>query len=110
MEITTFRLVAGVSASDFVVANADIDAYLRRQPGFRWRRVLEEEDGTIIDLVSWASLRQGEASSRKLMREMAASPVHATIDQGTVVFRLAPVFHEVTGAGSPLPSRRARAR
>jgi hypothetical protein len=44
LEITTFRLVAGMSCEDFVAANADVDAWLRRQPGFRSRRIAERDD------------------------------------------------------------------
>lgn len=33
MEITTFKLVKGSSGDDFIAANADIDAWLKRQPG-----------------------------------------------------------------------------
>lgn len=39
LEITTFRLVSGLTGVDFVSANEDINDYLRRQPGFRWRRI-----------------------------------------------------------------------
>lgn len=98
LEITTFRLVAGLTSADFVAANADIDAYLRRQPGFRWRRIAADADGTITDLVAWASAADGERSAEGIMTEMAHSPVHATIDQATVAFRIVPVVHHVTPA------------
>ena len=35
LEITTVRLAPGRTAADFVVANTDINDYLKRQPGFR---------------------------------------------------------------------------
>lgn len=95
LEITTFRLVDGLTGADFIRANADIDDYLRRQRGFRWRRILEDKDGTIIDLVSWASAADGRRSARGIMTEMKDSPVHATIDQSTVEFRLVPVVHQL---------------
>jgi len=48
LEVTTLRPAAGLTTADFVAANADIDLYLQRQPGFEWRRILELADGTII--------------------------------------------------------------
>lgn len=96
LEITTFRLVNGLTVADFIAANADIDEYLRRQPGFSWRRIAEDNDGTIIDIVAWASAADGRRSATGIMTKMADSPVHATIDQGTVEFRLVPVRHHVT--------------
>ena len=43
IEVTTFRL-NGRSCAEFVAANADIDAWLRRQPGFLSRRIAERDD------------------------------------------------------------------
>lgn len=96
LEITTFRLVRGLTGADFVKANEDINAYLRRQAGFRWRRITQEGDGTITDIVAWARAADGERSAEGIMTEMADSPVHATIDHATVQFRIAPVLQHVT--------------
>ncbi|MEU4676263.1 hypothetical protein [Micromonospora sp. NPDC023737] len=93
LEITTFRLAPGLTGADFVAANEDIDAYLRHQPGFRWRRITEADDGTIIDVVAWDSAADGRRSAAGIMTEMAGSLVHDTIDQSTVEFRIAPVLH-----------------
>lgn len=95
LEITSFRLVAGLTGADFVKANEDINAYLRRQPGFRWRRITQDADGTITDIVAWESAAHGERSAAGIMTEMADSPVHATIDHRTVDFRIAPVLQQV---------------
>ncbi|MGN9789408.1 hypothetical protein ACTMTF_49065 [Nonomuraea sp. ZG12] len=43
LEVTVLRPAAGLTADDFVAANADIDEYVRRQPGFLWRRITETE-------------------------------------------------------------------
>ncbi|MBQ0993884.1 hypothetical protein [Micromonospora sp. H61] len=96
LEMTTFRLVPGLTGADFVKSNKDIDDYLRRQPGFRWRRITATDDGTITDIVAWDSVADGRRSASGIMTEMADSPVHATIDHATVDFRIVPVLHEVT--------------
>jgi hypothetical protein len=95
LEVTTCRLLPGRTGADFVEANKDIDAYLRRQPGFRWRRITEDEDGTITDIVAWDSVADGRRSARGIMTEMADSAVHATIDHATVGFRIVPVLHRI---------------
>lgn len=46
-------------------------------------------------MLLWASAAQGEAAAERLMRELAASPVHGAIDQRTVSWTIAPVFHEL---------------
>ncbi|SIM74661.1 hypothetical protein [Micromonospora cremea] len=96
LEMTTFRLVAGLTGADFVAANEDINTYLRRQPGFRWRRITEADDGLITDIVAWDSASDGRRSAAGIMTEMADSPVHATIDQATVDFRIVPVVQHIT--------------
>ncbi|MBM0278337.1 hypothetical protein [Micromonospora tarensis] len=95
LEMTTFRLVPGRTGADFVRSNKDIDDYLRRQPGFRWRRITEADDGTITDIVAWDSVADGRRSASGIMTEMADSPVHATIDQASVDFRIVPVLHQI---------------
>ncbi len=100
LEVTTFML-AGHSGADFIAANADINDYLGRQPGFRWRRIAQSGDGTIMDVVAFGSAEQAEASAMGIMTQMRSSPVHAMIDQSTVHWQIIPVL-QVT----PLPERR----
>jgi len=95
LEITTLRPAPGLGAADFVTANADVDEYLKRQPGFRWRRVVEAADGTVIDIVAYDSMADAESGAAGITGEMGDSPVHATIDHGTVDWRLTTVLHHV---------------
>jgi hypothetical protein len=93
LEITTFHLAGDFGGADFVAVNKDVDAYLKTRPGFRWRRITHDEDGTVVDVVAW----DGEADARAagIMTELAGSPVHAMIDQATVDFRFLPVIHRL---------------
>jgi hypothetical protein len=93
LEITTFRLVAGLSCEDFVAATADVDAWLRRQPGFRSRRIAEREDRSIVDMLIWDTAAHGERAAARLLRDLKESPVHGVIDQSTVVWTIATVRH-----------------
>jgi hypothetical protein len=95
LEVTVLRPAAGRTAADFVAANDDIDDYLRRQPGFRWRRIAVAEDGTVIDIVAYDSMAQARAGAAGITGEMADSPVHDTIDHGTVQWRLTKVTHHI---------------
>jgi hypothetical protein len=95
LEVTVLRPAPGLTVADFVAANADIDSYLKRQPGFRWRRITETEDGTIIDIVAYDSQEQALAGAAGISGEMGSSPVHASIDHATVEWRVATVAHTV---------------
>jgi hypothetical protein len=94
IEVTTFRL-NGQSCTEFVAANSDIDAWLKRQPGFRSRRIAERDDGTIVDVLIWATEEDGRNAAGGIMTEMGHSPVHAMIDQRSVDWTVAPVRHSI---------------
>lgn len=91
IELTTFKLKG--SLADFIAANADVDAWLAKQPGFRLRRIAEQEDGTVVDMLLWDSVGHGERAARRLLVELRDSPVHAMIDHRTVRWRVLPVRH-----------------
>jgi hypothetical protein len=95
IEVTTFRL-DGCSCAEFVAANAEVDEWLLRQPGFRSRRIAERADGEIVDVLVWASVADGEAAAARLMRELARSAIHAMIDQSSVAWSVLPVRRSVT--------------
>ncbi|WP_066681162.1 hypothetical protein [Caulobacter sp. CCH9-E1] len=95
IEITRFDLVEGLTIGDFIRANADVDPWLLRQPGFVSRQIAQDADGQIIDMLVWASAAQGRAAAGRLMSELANSPVHDAIDQNTVSWTVAPVFHRL---------------
>jgi len=95
IEITTFKLVAGHDAADFVAANADIGAWLDRQPGFRSRRIAEMDDGSIVHMLIWDSAEEGEDAAARIIGETGQSPVHAMIDHRTVSWRIAEVRRAV---------------
>ncbi|MET0931914.1 MAG: hypothetical protein ABWX74_20535 [Aeromicrobium sp.] len=95
LEVTVLRPAPGLTAADFIAANADIDVFLARQPGFQWRRITETDDGTIIDIVAYDSKEHALAGAGGISGEMADSPVHASIDHATVEWRVATVAHVV---------------
>jgi hypothetical protein len=94
IEITTFKLDEQ-SCKAFIAANADIDEWLKRQPGFRSRRIAERDDGTIVDMLIWDSVEDGRRAASGIMTEMRHSPVHGMIDQSTVDWAVAPVRHRL---------------
>lgn len=100
VEITTFRLNAGLTTADFIAANADIDPWLQAQPGFLSRHICEREDGFVVDMLIWDSTEAGHRAAAGVTTEMASSPVHAAIDQATVDWTISTVHHHVGGGGT----------
>jgi len=91
IEITSFKLIEGKTGADFIAANAGMTAWLARQPGFLSREIAEGEDGTIVDLLHWASLEQAKSAAERLFAETAESPLHGLIDHQTVGWDLAEI-------------------
>lgn len=91
-EVTIFRLKPGFTSAQATAAGRDIDAWLRRRPGFVSRTMLQKPDGSIIDVVVWKSVEDGQSSSERLMDETATSDFHAMVEPASVSWYLAPVL------------------
>ncbi|MGF6936030.1 hypothetical protein OKW41_005192 [Paraburkholderia sp. UCT70] len=98
VEITTFKLARGLTVEAFIAANADIDEWLGRQPGFQSRRIAEAADGSIVDMLIWDSVVNGTDAAERIMNEMGHSPVHAAINQQSVVWSIAQVWQRTERA------------
>lgn len=95
IELTTFKL-NGFTIAQFIEANKEIDAFLKRQKGFRSRTISELKNGVIYDLLIWNSIEEGTAAMHQLMDELRDSVVHDMIDQSTVSWNIAAVEHFVS--------------
>ena len=100
IEITTFQLVRNKTLSDFIAVNADVDAWLLQQKGFKSRRIAQGSDGVVVDMLIWTTADAAQRAATKLMRELRNSPVHAVIDQSTVSWQVSTVGHTL-GVDSP---------
>ena len=79
LELVTFRLAKG-SGQQFVDANAAINDWLKRQPGFVSRHLAERDDGSFVDIVFWQTHEAALAASAKMVDEMAQSEAMTMID------------------------------
>jgi len=94
IEITTFK-IKGCSFAEFINANASIDEWLKKQPGFQSRRIAEKQDGIIVDMLIWDSVEEGTDAMNRIIAETSDSKVHSLINQGTVSWNMYPVYHSV---------------
>ena len=68
--MTTFKLEKGKTYQDFIAANTDVDAWLKKQRGFKSRHIAQKPDGTIIDALIWDSQADGTNAMHNLMKEL----------------------------------------
>ncbi|MTH16112.1 hypothetical protein [Flavobacterium sp. LC2016-01] len=95
IELTTFKL-KGFTISQFIEENKEIDAFLKRQKGFRSRTISELKKGVIYDMLFWDSVEDGTVAMHRLMSELSDSIVHDMIDQSTVSWNISAVEHFVS--------------
>jgi hypothetical protein len=91
VEITTFKL-RGYTCRQFIGANKEVDTFLKSQPGFKSRRIFEQ-DGAIVDILIWDTVANGTKSMHLLMERLSNSIVHEMIDQSTVSWNISKVEH-----------------
>ena len=84
LEKVTFRTNPGVSEAEFLNAAEATSAWVRAQPGFGYRTLIQDADGLWIDLVFWASEADAQAASKAIMSAPQAASFMALIDAETV--------------------------
>jgi hypothetical protein len=96
IEITTFKLT-GYTLKEFIEANAGIDEWMKKQPGFRSRHIFEQQNGMVSDILFWDNSKNGTDAMQQLMREFSDHIIHQMIDQQTVSWNITTVQHEISG-------------
>jgi antibiotic biosynthesis monooxygenase (ABM) superfamily enzyme len=84
IEHVTFRLVPATDRAAFLAAARATEAAVRRQPGFRARMLVEAEDGTWSEIVTWASHADAMAAAKAVMSDADFAPFGAMIDGPSV--------------------------
>jgi hypothetical protein len=84
IEHVTFRLVPGTDRAAFLENARRTEAAVRRQPGFQSRMLLEGDDGTWSDIVTWASHADAMAAATDILSDPDFAPFGAMIDGPTV--------------------------
>jgi hypothetical protein len=82
LEIVRFRIHA--TAAAFIATNAEVNAWLSRQPGFVRRTLASDPDGNWTDVVTWLSHVDALAAGEKFMAELGASPFMSMMVPETV--------------------------
>ena len=81
IDLVTYRLARGTGQGQaFIDANAAVNDWLKRQPGFVSRHLAEREDGSYLDIVFWQTHADALAASTKLTEEMAQCEAMTMID------------------------------
>lgn len=94
LELVTFR-TPSVAPDRFVADNAEINDWLKRQPGFHWRHLAAQEDGSWVDVVLWDDRETANRAAEKLLVEMAACPAMTAIDPASIAMSHADIHMSI---------------
>ena len=84
IELVIFKLINGSASNDFVAANEKLSEWLRNQPGFEFRNLSLQDDGSWVDVLQWSSMENAKRAAEKIMQELGNSPCMAMIDPDSV--------------------------
>ena len=90
VELVTFRLREG-SEPGFVAANAVVNEWLGRQPGFLSRHLARKPDGEWVDMVMWESNSAAWNAAERILSQLGESEAMLAIDPDTMVMSHAAV-------------------
>ena len=90
LELVTFRVREAYEAN-FIVANAVVNDWLARQPGYISRHLSRTRDGQWIDAILWQSNSAAWAAAVKVMKEIGESEAKRAIDPNTMAVSRAQV-------------------
>jgi hypothetical protein len=97
IETVRFSLNPGIGAEEIKMAWCGSEGFVRAQPGFQRRRLVEGEDGTWQDIVEWQDMESAKAASAAFDPEAhpELGQLMAAIDPGTVQMSHATVHGEM---------------
>lgn len=92
IEMVSFKLNNGVSDEAFLSASQKIEGWVGKQPGFEYRALAKQQDGTWVDLVFWQNEAAAQAAGEKFMQASEPQEMMACIDKDTVIMQHMPVM------------------
>jgi hypothetical protein len=88
VEVVTFKLKAGVSATEFAPIDKAVEReHVARQPGFVSRESAHGAGGEWLVIVHWRTVKDAEASMASFEKAPAAASFMAKIDAATMTMK-----------------------
>ncbi len=95
IELVNFKLKSDQDESKLNDLAPLMNEFLKTQPGFYYRTLIKDTDGTFMDIVHWESEEKAKAASDKLMQQPWASELMAITDESSMNFRHIPAIAEI---------------
>lgn len=80
IETVSFKLATGVTKTGFLKTIPASTTFIQARPGFISRRLSCSDDGTWIEHIEWASMKDAQSASEALMKDDTLQPFLHSID------------------------------
>lgn len=95
LELITYTLKQGIEADALLATSASVAEFLLEQPGFIYRSLSQDSEGTWIDICYWHSEAEAKAASDALMSDPRGLELIDLCDPDSVVCKYLPCVAEV---------------
>lgn len=95
LELITYTLKPGARTENLLATNQDMSEFLQQQPGFIYRSLSQDTEGTWIDICYWQSEDEAKAASDALMKDPRGLALIDLCDPASVVCKYLPCVTEV---------------
>ncbi len=87
IELVTFKLKQDANMALFNDIQTQLNQFVKSQPGFFYRTLIEDIDGTYMDIIHWESEEKSKAAEAKFTEQPWAKEMLSLIEQGSVNMR-----------------------
>lgn len=87
VEMVTYNLKSGVNKADFASTHDKVNEWLKKQEGFLYRSVSEDENGLLHDLAYWQDMPTAKAAGDAFMKSDEGQSLCGLIDMDSCHMR-----------------------
>lgn len=100
LKMVSFTLKPGTDNAQWLASAAEVETFLRQQPGFLYRSLSQDEQGLWYDVLYWQDMEAALASGEAFMASSQGQQMCQFIELETVKKHHMPVSVEAMGCDS----------
>lgn len=95
IEMVLWKFKQGIDIDEAKRAVAELNDFVREQPGFVARKTALAEDGRFLDIVYWTDLKSARTASEKALENEDLIPIFNMMDEEEMIFQHFELFNNI---------------
>ncbi len=87
IELVTYKLKTDTTKEQLAATHSDVNAFLKKQPGFLYRSLSEDDSGLLYDIVYWQDMETAKNAGEAFMADKAGQALVALTDESSISMR-----------------------